>query len=257
MTPPLAFSIPTATGGEQRRLFSDFRANGFDGLQLKGGQYARYVSEPERFREEWGHEPGATSALIAGGTLDQDGQSNLRHLFAFAQAVGTERIVFCHGRPRLGVTTGDLREYARILGDLGQEARERNLRLSLHHHYDQPVMHREDLTIFFEAVPDGTVGLTLDTAHLWKSGVHDIAAVIYHFNGILDNVHLKDFAGGEFQTLGRGEIPFGPIFAALRRIGYAGWLCADEESGAEVVEGMTAAHAFITENWSKPNVEGV
>src|SRR5689334_22683529 len=140
----LAFSRPTAGPAEQSELFSSYRAAGFDGLQLKAGQYAAYLREPARFRQDWGADPGTVSALITGGRLDTEGVAALRQMIAFAAAVQSERVVFCHGVHRSAVTPADLREFASILGDLGAEARASGVTLSLHHHYDQPVMHRDD-----------------------------------------------------------------------------------------------------------------
>lgn len=243
----LAFSQPTAGEEAQRRLFTRFRDAGFDGLQLKAGQYERYVGDPARFRTEWGSAPGAASALITGGRLDDPGIAALRRVFAFAADVGAERVVFCHGVSRTGVTDEDLRRFARTLSELGKEARDRGVRLSLHHHYDQPVMRRADFDIFFDAADSAYVGLTVDTAHLVKSGIEDIAGVIRDFPAVLDNVHLKDFARAEraWRVLGEGEIDFAPVFAALRRIGYDGWLCADEESGSDTQAAMETCRRFI------------
>src|SRR5438552_2105950 len=95
-----AFSRPTVDDGEQRRLFTSYRDAGFEGLQLKAGQYQRYLSEPERFRQEWGDDPGLVSGLITGGALNEAGVASLRRVIAFAPAVGSERVIFCHGVSR-------------------------------------------------------------------------------------------------------------------------------------------------------------
>jgi len=248
----LAFSRPTADPAEQRELFASFRTAGFEGLQLKGGQYGAYVRDPARFQEEWGDDPGIVSALITGGTLDPPGIAALRQVIAFARAAQSERIVFCHGVSRSGVTLADLREYARILGDLGLEARQSGIALSLHHHHDQPVMHRQDFDCFYDAAPPGSIGLTLDTAHSVKSGITELAGLIRDFREVIDNVHLKDFARGEFQVLGTGGIDFGPVFATLRDVGYEGWLCADEESGADIEGGLGASFRFIQQRIGSP-----
>jgi inosose dehydratase len=241
----LAFSRPTTGEAEQRLLFSSFRSAGFDGLQLKAGQYERYLREPDRFRAAWGEDAAAVSALIAGGTLDAAGIAALRQVIAFAHSVRSERVVFCHGIPRRGRTPAEIQGFARLLRDLGEEARAMGVRLSLHHHYDQPVMHRTDFDLFFDAAGEGTVGLTVDTAHLVKSGVHDIAEILRSFRAVIDNVHLKDYADGEFRVLGKGDIAFGPVFEALHEIGYDGWLCADEESGTDLRTGMAVSLRFI------------
>src|SRR5436305_27771 len=108
MTVNLAFSRPTADKTEQRLLFTRFRDHGYDGLQLKAGQYQGYIRRPEAFLEEWGSAPGAASALIAGGGLDDAGIAALRELIAFAAGVQAERIVFCHGVPRAGRTPQEI-----------------------------------------------------------------------------------------------------------------------------------------------------
>lgn len=252
----LAFSRPTGTETEQRELFSSFRAAGFQGLQLKAGQYERYLDAPLRFQEEWGDDPANTSALIAGGSLDEAGIQRLRRVIRFASAVRSERVVFCHALSRRGLTPADLRRFAGILSDLGKEAQAAGVRLSLHHHYDQPVMHCADFDTFFEAADEDAIGLTLDTAHLVKSGVRDIAELVHAFAPVIDNVHLKDFAAGEFRVLGEGEIDFAPVFRALRAIGYDGWLCADEESGGDLSTGMTASFWFIQRFLPAPETAG-
>ncbi|MHC4251615.1 MAG: sugar phosphate isomerase/epimerase family protein, partial [Planctomycetota bacterium] len=147
----LAFSKPTPDGAETDALFGRFRAIGYDGLQLKAGQYVPYLGEPARFLDGPGREPGAASALIAGGRLDEAGVARLREVFAFGEAVGTEIVVFCHGAPRERLTPDVLRGHARRLSEVGREAQGAGLRLSLHNHFGQPVMTREDIEVFFDA----------------------------------------------------------------------------------------------------------
>jgi len=245
MTVKFAFSRPTQTEEERDLLFGGYRSQGYDGLQLKPAQYAPYLAEPERFLERWGTLPGVASALIAGGTLDPEGMARMEPLFAFAERVGAERIVFCHGVSRKHVTSDDIRRYADALSELGKAARQRGLALSLHHHYDQPVMYREDFDIFFDRLPENTVGLTVDTAHLVKSGITDIAELIVSFGEFIDNFHMKDFRDGDWRVLGEGVIDFAPVFRAIGHIRYDGWVSADEESGGGVLEGMRQCLPFL------------
>lgn len=241
----LAFSKPTAGADEQRQLFDRFGPGGYDGLQLKAGQYQPYVDDPARFTDRWGAAPGATSALIAMGTLDDDGRERLRAVVAFGAAVGSERVVFCHGMRREGLTDADIAGFAGVLSELGREAADRGVALSLHHHYDQPVMYRRDFDVFFDAADRDAVHLTVDTAHLVKSGVTDLAGLVADLAPVVDNLHVKDYADGEFRVLGRGDLDLDPLFATLRSIGYDGWLCADEESRTGLVEGMDASMAYL------------
>jgi len=242
----IAFSQATsAEGGDiLMRRFAEF---GYDGLQLKAGQYAPFLDDPSTFLTRYGHSRGVASALIAGGPLDEAGIARLRQVIAFAAAVGSERVIFCHGHPRAQVKAGDHRLFAQTLSAIGAEALDQGVALSLHHHLDQPVMHRDDFAPFFNAVEPGRVGLTIDTAHLVKSGVTDVAGIIREWSHVIDNFHLKDIdERDQFRVLGQGLIDFAPIFGAILSVGYDGWVSADEESGADVVEALRVCHEFIT-----------
>jgi len=242
-----AFSKPTDNEAEHQQLFTSFRAQGYEGLQLKYGQYSEYLHQPERFSERWGTEASAiASGLIAGGTLDEAGIETLRRLFHFADIIGSERVIFCHAQSRQGLSSSNIAGFARLLSDLGREAQELyGITLSLHHHYNQPVMYREDFAVFFDAADDRFIKLTIDTAHLVKSGVMDIAGIIRDYRHVIDNMHIKDITDGSFKVLGQGNIDFVPVFAALHEIGYEGWLCADEESGSDLLTAMETCAQFI------------
>lgn len=241
----LAFSKPTADTEQQRALFDRVGAAGYDGLQLKASQFRSYLDDPGGFRERWSADPAYASALITAGALDPDGLANLRSLLSFAVAVESERIVFCHALGRSGLGEEDIAGFARVLSEVGREAADRGVALSLHHHDDQPVMHRRDLDVFFDAADHDAVGLTVDTAHLVKSGVIDIAGVVADFAPVIDNFHLKDFADGEFRLLGHGDIDFDKVFSTIRSVGYDGWLCVDEETDAGLVEAMEVSMDFL------------
>ncbi|QSO49272.1 sugar phosphate isomerase/epimerase family protein [Alicyclobacillus mengziensis] len=240
-----AFSRPTRNVVEQDELFERFWSAGFDGLQLKPNQYRAYLEDPQAFLERWGRVAGVSSALISAGTLDDEGLSFLQSVLRFAGVVGSERVVFCHTVPRDDVSSNDIRNFARILSELGEEAKELGTKLSLHHHYNQPVMYQMDMEIFFNEVTEGSVGLTIDTAHLVKSGISDVAGTIRSFAQYIDNFHLKDFADGDWRVLGEGAIDFTGIIQAMKDIQYDGWVSADEESGTDILRGMQKCRAFL------------
>ena len=246
----ISFSKPTPDLAGQRALFEEFGPAGYAGLQLKGGQYAAHLADPPAFAAAWGDDPALTSALITMGTLDNDGVARLRQTIAFAAATGSERVVFCHDHPRDGVTHADLRSYARTLSAVGRDAAERGVALSLHHHFQQPVMHYEDFGPFFSAADH--VGLTVDTAHLAKSGVGDIPRLIRDFAPVIDNIHLKDYADGQWRLLGQGTLDFPAILAALTDINYEHWLCVDEESVAPLEEGLKVSRSYLRDTLGLP-----
>jgi len=238
-----AFSKPVPVA-EIDRLVSSYRAEGYEGLQLKQGQYLEHVADPARLQARWGVDPGTFSALIVFDTLEADGLARLRDIVAFAAAVGSERVVFCHDHPREGVDREALRGFADVLAREGAAARDRGVALSLHHHYGQPVMLPDDMRVFFDVVGDA-VGLTVDTAHLAKSGIEDLPGFCREFAPIIDNLHLKDYDGREWRLLGEGELPLAEILTALDETGYAGWLCVDEESDATLDAGFRLSREWL------------
>lgn len=242
----LAYSTPTADDAQRRVLFDNFRRIGYDGVQLKWSQYADYLDAPGRLGEVWGDREGMASAVITGGRLDAAGCDGLRQVFTFGEALGADLVIYCHGESRDGMTDDDLRRFAGQFSAMGREAIDRGMKLTVHNHYDSPVMLRRDVEAFYGAAEDGTVGLTVDTAHFAKSGVEDIAGLIRQFSGVIDNFHLKDFADGEWRVLGRGAIDFGPIFQAIKDISYNGWVSTDEESGGDILEAMQTCFDFVT-----------
>lgn len=241
----LAFSKPTRTDEERELLFRSFRSVGYYGLQLKAGQYQDYVEATQQFVDEWGQREGVASALITGGNLAEESNEALRRVLRFASAVGSDLVILCLGIAREGLSAADIVHIARQVSDLATEARDHGTKLSVHNHYGCPVMTRSDLEAFFGAVEPESVGLTLDTAHLAKSGEEDIAGITREFADFIDNFHLKDLAAGEWRVLGHGDIDFGPIFAAIRDIGYDGWVSCDEESGSDLLPAMEECYRFM------------
>lgn len=241
----LAFSKPSATDADTTTLFTTFRKIGYDGLQLKAGQYMPFIDTPLDFIDCWGQYPGAASALICWCKLDDDAITLLKKIISFASRVGSERIVYCHNAPREGVSRAELIGYAHTLSEIGKQARDAGIAFSLHNHYGQPVMYRDDIDVFFSAVKDNAVGLTVDTAHLVKSGESDLAGIIREFQSVIDNFHLKDIENGEFRVLGTASIDFAPVFAAIREIDYRGWISTDEESGADMAAAMQQCYDFM------------
>jgi len=241
----VAFSKPTAGDEQFTRLLTGFRRAGYEGLQLKMGQFLPWLEDPDGFRRTWGDDTAQVSGLIVFDTLEPAGVDRLRAAVRFASEVGGERIVFCHDHPRAGVTDADIGAFARQLSTIGAGAAERGVRLSLHHHHEQPVMHRLDVETFFAAVEPGCVGLTLDTAHLAKSGTTDIPRFVADFADVIDNVHFKDYADGGWRLLGDGDLDLDGILTALHSSGYTGWLCVDEESDADLETGLTRSRQWL------------
>ncbi|WP_022885530.1 sugar phosphate isomerase/epimerase family protein [Glaciibacter superstes] len=238
-----AISKPTARD-ETPALFAGFRTAGFEGLQLKTGQFMPWIDSPERLLEATGGDPGAVATLVYYDELD-DGR--LSSVIGFAGKVGSEMVVFCHNRSREGVTSEERIRLAEQLAEHGRRAAQLGIRLSLHHHYGQPVMLPEDVREFWGAIEPGVIGLTVDTGHLVRSGVEDIPGFLREFAPIIDNIHLKDVQGDDWCLPGEGELDLDLILDTMAEIGYGGWLCIDEESTAPLDESLRVAGRWLAE----------
>lgn len=241
----IAFSKPTGDDAEFETLMTGYREAGYEGLQLKMGQFLPYLGRADDFRERWGDDPGNVAALIFFDKLDPEGAARLEAVIDFAAEVGSERIVYCHNHPRQGVSREQRQGYARQLSEPAKRAAGLGIGMSLHHHYDQPVMLPEDAREFFEALEPGTIGLTVDTAHLAKSGVVDIPGFLAEFAQIVDNIHLKDIKDEQWCVVGEGTLDLPAVIGQLRRQGFDEWLCIDEESTASLEYGLRASRAWL------------
>lgn len=246
----LAYSANLQSATEFPVMVSQFRSLGYEGLQLKGGQWTPGLADLDRFMAELGQVKGAASGLITYGGLDNANQDHVRQAIQFAAKIGAERVIFCLFGSRAGLTTGGYDHYAKLFCELGREARDVNVWLSLHNHRDCPFMNEEDFRQILGRIGLGVVEMTVDTAHLGLGGVTDMAGVIREFHEFIGNFHMKDLRAGEFRMLGAGDIDFAPIFEAIRDVGYDGWMSADEESGAELMHAMTHCHAFMVDGLS-------
>ena len=63
----LGFSTPTPSSSEEQLLFSSYKNSGYEGLQLKAGQYLKYLDNPTPAEERAKGDPGSFSGLIFWG----------------------------------------------------------------------------------------------------------------------------------------------------------------------------------------------
>jgi sugar phosphate isomerase/epimerase len=99
-----------------------------------------------------------------------------------------------------------------------------------------------------ERFPSEQLRLTLDVGHLHCQGETPIADQIVRWQSRLANVHLDDAVAGHHEHLafGKGEIQFGPVIDAFRRIGYEGGLYVELSRHSHAApEAAKAAYEFF------------
>ena len=138
--------------------------------------------------------------------------------------------------------------------DAGKEA---GVRLVLENHgkpgcwqytdFDQPTH------IFLElarGIRGTTIGINFDTANPIAYG-DDPLPILEQVIDQVVSIHAADTSTRgalNHVLLGTGLVPFADIFAFLKRHGFAGWICMEENSRLGV-EGVRRAAAFIRATW--------
>ncbi len=110
----------------------------------------------------------------------------------------------------------NLSKLARLVAPLGLE-------VVMHNHADSAALHRDDLRSVVEFA-DESVGVMLDTGWALTSG-DDPVARVRALGPRLRGLHLRNQCGATpTEWLGEGDLDLAAFVAALKEVGYAGWL---------------------------------
>ncbi len=104
----------------------------------------------------------------------------------------------------------------------------------------------EGLAAFLRAVNSGGAKVNYDPANLCMSGFDPIGDVAV-LRDFIVHTHAKDGIRKEPQevALGKGDVNFPEYLAALRAIGYSGYLTIERECGDDPVADIVEAIAFL------------
>jgi inosose dehydratase len=140
----------------------------------------------------------------------------------------------------------DWKQFGERLTEVADYLQNRGFRLAYHHHLGTVVETAAELERFL-SVTGENVGLTLDTGHAALGGI-DPKSVIDAAPDRIVHVHCKDvrrsvfdqviasgnsFLDGVLQGMftapGDGDLEFLPLFEALCRMNYSGWVIVEAE----------------------------
>lgn len=124
-------------------------------------------------------------------------------------------------------------------------ARREGVRLAFEYHPDMLVRDLRGALALVRIFPDLT--LTLDIGHLRCTEGDPLEAGIAAAAPYASHVHLEDIKGRTHKHLpiGDGDIPFGDVFAALRRAGFSGIVAAEFHSAQiDLDETLLASRTF-------------
>ncbi|MCE0494361.1 myo-inosose-2 dehydratase [Vibrio salinus] len=151
---------------------------------------------------------------------------------------------------------------------LSEIAAEKGMKVCLHHHMGTAIQTPAEIDKFME-VTDPSVGLLLDTGHIYYSEGNQeaIINVLSKYVKRIPHVHLKDIRDekrqqviaehrsfldgvrlGAFTVPGDGVIDFKPVFEILDQNDYEGWMVVEAEqdpSEADPLEYAQKARQYI------------
>lgn len=176
------------------------------------------------------------------------------------------------GHPERAPRLCDARWTAMVghIHQIAQLARDEfGIRAVIHPHAGGYIEFADEIDRVLADVPARVAGLCLDTGHLHYSGMDPVAWLRRHA-ARLDYVHFKDIdarvhaqvlgeriaffdacARGVMCPIGRGVLDYLAIRAALREIGYAGWVTVEQERDPRNADAslrdVAASRAFLAE----------
>ena len=154
----------------------------------------------------------------------------------------------------------------RGFNEMGRIARDLGMFLTVHHHMGTGVQTGAEIDRLMAATDPELVWLLFDTGHLAFAGV-DLMEILSRYGSRIRHVHLKDLRRNVFQRVaaekmsfldavragvftvpGDGDLDFAPVFAALDRLDYTGWMVVEAEQDparANPFEYAVMARTFI------------
>jgi inosose dehydratase len=233
---------------------------GSRGLSLAGGYFELPFSEPEKLAEEL---PSLDSLLDIFDAVP-DGPVEPRPTLADA---GSPERAAHPGRAALDRSVGlddrGWQHFADGLARAVERCRERGYEPTFHHHTATYIEAHWEIERLLELTD---VGLTLDTGHLLL-GRGDPVRAIHDWADRINHVHLKDarqdvldaivadsapvmdiWTRKAFCRLGEGDVAMDEVLAALREIGYSGWLVVEQDMIPEPGEPVEQAAAEQADN---------
>lgn len=236
--PRIRFGYAAITwGGDDRRAIDDIAALGFPGIQLRASAVEEWGARPEALRDLLADRGLALVALSSGNlSLDPaleaaDLERHVRHA-RFLRDAGGLYLQVLDQRPRgRAPTADDFRRLGSLLTELGRRTADLGIAVGYHNHMGALGEAPEEVARVLDATDPRYVRLILDTAHYQQGGGDPAAAVREYGDGLLF-LHLKDLEAPlpgqgpgsyRFVELGRGDVDFPAVFAALERVRFEGW----------------------------------
>ena len=171
----------------------------------------------------------------AHASMEQIGGAQGARILAGVAALGADCIVMS-GKglsPEGQFEKAALMEKAKQLNALGRTLGEHRLRLAYHNHNPEFANHNAEMNGLAENTKPALVHFFMDAGHGYLGG-GDPAAFLSGHSERVYGIHLKTFRGKEVSgqvPLGQGDFDFQALAAAVKKIGWSGWIITEEGGG--------------------------
>ncbi len=235
------------TFGDMDRAFADIAAAGYEGVELFDGNLLDYSAVD--LRNVLANSGLTLVAAYAGGNFIFDDimpeeLARVARAADRAAELGAPHLVVGGGAKRFdGIRDEDYVKLGAALDKVKAIAEDRGLRAHYHPHLSTIVEGPETVARIFRLT---SIDFCPDTAHLAAAG-GDPAQLIRDHAARISYVHLKGFQREPFAftPLDRGDVPTGPILAALRDTGFKGWVCTELDAWSDPAEGARISMDYL------------
>lgn len=217
--------------GSTEKACEDISSVGYEGIEIFDGNLLEYADNPNAFKSLLAKHNLQLVSVYTGANfiyndILTDEFHKIKQAISFAKSMGAINLIVGGGAKRsTGTTDEDFQMLAKGLDKVTDLAKEAGLTACYHPHLSTIVENTAELDKIMSL---SKIHFCPDTAHLTAGGV-DAAAAIRKYGNRVRHVHLKDFTANPFAflPLGKGEIDFADIFAALKEVSYDGWLIVE------------------------------
>lgn len=222
--------------GSTEKALRDIAAAGYTGVEIFDGNLSEYADKPEVFTSFLSSLGLSLVSVYTGANfiyddILEDEFFKISKAISYAKSMGAINLIVGGGAKRSsGTRESDFPKLAEGLDRVTDLAAAANLTACYHPHLSTIVEAPAEL----EKVMDlSKIHFCPDTAHLMAGGGNP-AGLIRKYGKRVRHVHLKDFTANPFAflPLGKGDLDFQDVFAALKEIAYDGWLVVELDSYA-------------------------
>ncbi len=241
------------TYGNTAKAIEDIASVGYQGIEIFDGNLAEYASKPEEFTSLLAKYGLSLVSVYTGANfiydeILDDEFHKISKAIELAEKFGAINLIVGGGAQRAsGIRESDYQKLAIQLDRVTDLAAAAGLTACFHPHLTTIVEGPEQLE---KLMKQTKIAFCPDTAHL-AAGGGDPAALIRTYSDRVRHVHLKDFQKDPFAflPLGRGELDFKEIFAALKEIDFQGWAVVELDGyDGDAKEAAAISMKFIQEN---------